>query len=268
MPDELKKLAECPVCLGRLIPAAIMCTNGHAVCQKCQEQVNVCPTCRGSFSNIIKNTLLNQMLEYIPVPCKNKEVGCDTEALIRTVEDHEKNYCYFREDKCCGCHKTVPFCKLSDHLIDHMNDTITVGDGCHSKKIGISSAFSENADILINMKRFNSSYSIRYIHEEKAVFVQRFFQNWERKTILFSLQFIGKKEEANKYSYEIKIDKGFQTVDNRYFTCSGLCMHYCYSSADWKDKERVKKLDLKQIFLNNEIPEEFCVGVSVLRKSF
>lgn len=259
MTEELKKLAECPVCLGRLAPAGKQCTNGHAICKKCEEKVNACPTCRSCFSNVDKNTLLNQLLEFIPVPCKFKEFGCTTENFIGKMEEHEKD-CYFKEEKCYGCNKILSYHKLGNHYkTDHLNSLIKTS----SRKLGSTSALSVNCNTRIMMKLFNYAYNIRYIKEENAIFLQRFSQNWDSKTIIFALQYIGKKEEATKYFYEIKIDQRFPTDGERFFICTGICIPYYYNDLDWVGNEKAIKLDLRQIFLKNDIPEEFEFGISV-----
>ncbi len=51
---ELQESVECPVCFSiPRCPPVPCCQNGHVICAKCKEKVDVCPTCRIPMTNCV-----------------------------------------------------------------------------------------------------------------------------------------------------------------------------------------------------------------------
>ena len=56
---ELQESVECPVCFSiPRAPPVPCCQNGHVICAKCKEKVEVCPTCRVTMTNCVSQVLL------------------------------------------------------------------------------------------------------------------------------------------------------------------------------------------------------------------
>ena len=51
---ELQDSVECPVCFSiPRAPPVPCCSNGHVICNKCKDKVDVCPTCRVTMTNCV-----------------------------------------------------------------------------------------------------------------------------------------------------------------------------------------------------------------------
>lgn len=255
MAEDLERFTECPVCFERLIPPVETCLNGHAVCQKCRITMDKCPTCRDRFSNN-KNTLLNQMLESIPVSCKNKEFGCKVETPVKIMKEHEKN-CYFREEKCSYCHSKFVYNKIDKHFKDHF-----------LPEKGIKTNFSRNYSIDISLKQTGSSFVITHLTDENIYFLHRFLKNMEQKTLTFALLYLGKREDACKYYFDVKFNQNYSTTEKKFLTVTGYCIPYFYVDADWQTNRRAIALKMDTIFLSDKYPEVCSAMFSIHRKDF
>ena len=55
---ELQESVECPVCFSiPRAPPVPCCSNGHVICNKCKDKVDVCPTCRVTMTNCVSQVL-------------------------------------------------------------------------------------------------------------------------------------------------------------------------------------------------------------------
>ena len=68
---ELQDSVECPVCFSiPRTPPVPCCQNGHVICTRCKEKVEVCPTCRIPMSNCVSQ--VTYRTHYILTPSTNE----------------------------------------------------------------------------------------------------------------------------------------------------------------------------------------------------
>lgn len=251
-------LTECPICFERLLPPVDTCIKGHAVCQKCRKEVTTCPTCRGEFSNN-QNVLLNQMLESVPIACKNESLGCNEKMVLVKVPEHEK-VCDFREEKCCFCEKTVQFNSFCDHLFyKHSRgsrDDVYYVNCYETFRLEVDTTETDEDDIcdLIFLKDIKTHFIIRYVLEEGH-------------KLILSIQHTEEREEATNYFYELRINQKLSHDGPRaVFTCFGICIPYFHCYSDWRNHKRALNLDLNQIFLSEKLPAEFVMSFQIKQR--
>ena len=98
--DRVLGKLECPVCL--LIPRegpVGACSVGHIVCKDCKVNVDTCPTCRREMRRTNTNTVVNQIIDEIPHPCKYGQFGCEIKQRLNKLKEHESK-CPERTIKC------------------------------------------------------------------------------------------------------------------------------------------------------------------------
>ena len=92
---ELQESVECPVCFSiPRAPPVPCCQNGHVICAKCKEKVEVCPTCRVTMTNCVSQVAAT-IIQKIQHPCDFREAGCEARCDINSIEEHEQS-CRFR----------------------------------------------------------------------------------------------------------------------------------------------------------------------------
>ncbi|KAL1429252.1 hypothetical protein MTO96_016467 [Rhipicephalus appendiculatus] len=104
--SALTSVFECPVCLDPVMPPIAQCVNGHLLCFPCRNNVDVCPLCRQSISNV-RALAMEKVAEKLPYPCKYSDYGCTTMPILLDKPDHEKT-CEFRP---CACVCPAEVCK-------------------------------------------------------------------------------------------------------------------------------------------------------------
>ena len=133
MASSIKKLSECPVCFGEMIPPMkiFQCINGHSLCEECKDNVNVtsCPSCRVRLQadQMTMNILAESFIEAVTKVGHNDEDDLklyddlrpsappmEMESLEETVfDEHENNvttYCFsdLIKDNCIVITSTGP----------------------------------------------------------------------------------------------------------------------------------------------------------------
>ncbi|XP_046667919.1 E3 ubiquitin-protein ligase sina-like [Homalodisca vitripennis] len=66
----LLEIATCPICLNTLHSDTVQCVNGHPICVECQQDLEICPTCRNPFSNVRPTGFIHQVIQSLPHPCR------------------------------------------------------------------------------------------------------------------------------------------------------------------------------------------------------
>lgn len=232
--DLQENVLECPICYKRLKPPVETCENGHGICRNCRKSVDICGICRKKFT-ASSNTLLNQVLETIPVKCKFSSKGCKCSRRLNEIENHEKN-CKYRIVNCYCCDQQgISLIRLNDHFDTH-----------RGSKIDLSEWDSVNYKELFPM-----SHICYYVTNIKTYFLSIF--QFRENILNVCVQCIGKNEdEAAKYKYDIKIDQGLPPPNTSYFQRSGLCVPYTYSAEEFLKHENVINLNMKSIFLTKK----------------
>merc|ERR1719452_116106 len=115
---ELQESVECPVCFSiPRAPPVPCCQNGHVICSKCKDKVEVCPTCRVTMTNSVSQVAAT-IIQKIQHPCDFREAGCDTRCDIQTISQHEES-CGYRQVRCphwAGDEQTA-LTSLTSHVI-------------------------------------------------------------------------------------------------------------------------------------------------------
>jgi hypothetical protein len=96
--EDLLKELECPVCMQYTVPPIKMCTNGHNICCKCRELVEICPTCRAKFSEF-RSVALENIARRLKYPCANRKRGCRELFSVEHIAEHQA-VCVYGEIKC------------------------------------------------------------------------------------------------------------------------------------------------------------------------
>lgn len=115
---ELQESVECPVCFSiPRAPPVPCCQNGHVICAKCKEKVEVCPTCRVTMTNCVSQVAAT-IIQKIQHPCDFREAGCEARCDISSVAAHEES-CSFRLVRCphWACDEAVSVTNLTSHVL-------------------------------------------------------------------------------------------------------------------------------------------------------
>lgn len=68
--EALRESATCPVCLEPAPVPILQCTNGHTLCEECQQSgIESCPQCRVELFPLSRNVALEERLEKITFAC-------------------------------------------------------------------------------------------------------------------------------------------------------------------------------------------------------
>lgn len=117
----------CPVCLERLTPPLVQCSNGHSTYSKCIK-IEKCPICRAPF-HTTPNRVLDRILHLLPQPCLYAGVGCPDIDF-----DSHQDFCVFRPIKCpLGITGSCPWSGTVKEWSDHEHEnspTLVLGSGC------------------------------------------------------------------------------------------------------------------------------------------
>lgn len=80
----------------------------------------------------------------------------------------------------------------------------------------------------------------------------------KKRIFAISVQYIGKREKASKYLYEI----WFYQSCNLKYSFGGYCLPYMDTSKEMMSHPNVFKFDLDNIFFK-EIPSEICFHITI-----
>lgn len=244
--EKLHKLLECPVCYDKLSPPVTSCVNGHVVCDKCRKSLQNCPTCRDKFTTL-QQTFLNQLLEAIPVNCKNAANGCLKLIPIIEMRDHEKN-CDFATVRCFLCSANLTYCNLQLHLATtffHFARTIKLGEELECK----GEAFQKDQGIICIENNIKIMFYLKCVVQH------------EKGNIIFCVQYLGPKENIKKYLYQVRFLQG----QNMFFTFAGFCLPYFDSDSDMVEHPDILPLKIDKIFLDKKIPSDFKIYYKITK---
>jgi len=112
---------ECPVCFSiPRMPPVPCCKNGHVICARCKDKVDVCPTCRVEMTGMTScvNQVAATIIQRIQHPCDFREAGCDRKFDIHSIDEHEES-CKYRLVRCphWACDEMISLTALTSHVI-------------------------------------------------------------------------------------------------------------------------------------------------------
>jgi len=176
---------KCPVCKQYMVPPIKMCTNGHNICSKCTESVQLCPTCRTKFS-ATRNVALENIARRLKYPCANRQSGCLDKFSIEHIAEHHA-VCVYGKVKCpLHLYETCPWNGLKNDLMEH--------------------AKTEHPDYVLEQ----SSIHFPYLSGALAVlscFEELFtcYLQYREGRYYGAVQLIGPSSEASKYKCEFTL---------------------------------------------------------------
>jgi len=115
---ELQESVVCPVCFSiPRAPPVPCCSNGHVICNKCKDKVDVCPTCRVAMTNCVSQVAAT-IIQRIEHPCDWREAGCQEKCDISSIVGHEER-CGYRQVRCphWACDEQTALTSLTSHVI-------------------------------------------------------------------------------------------------------------------------------------------------------
>ena len=116
--EALLRDLECPVCMEYMVPPIKLCTNGHNICSRCRERVQLCPTCTGEFSGA-RNVTLENIAKRLKYPCTNKKSGCLERFSIEHIAKLQA-VCVYGKIKCpFHLYGTCSWNGLKNHFKEH-----------------------------------------------------------------------------------------------------------------------------------------------------
>jgi hypothetical protein len=128
-------ISSCQVCyeLPRLGPI-YTCSQGHLICQRCNDLVKICPLCRDPIlknRSRISEYIIGKYLKDNYTACLNHTLGCNKKATLKELYDHEV-VCPFTEVTCPG---KIHGCEWKGARISlpiHINTTMSCVDKIES----------------------------------------------------------------------------------------------------------------------------------------
>eukprot|EP01083_Nonionella_stella_P269682 912687_1 len=124
---DFLEVFECPICNVSMYNGPILqCPEGHVICQECKGKLprsKQCPQCRKKIGNI-RNRALEGMAEKMPMPCKNKKLGCQLIVLPAERIDHGEQ-CKFAPIQCPHDYFDDTYCRWKGSLLgldEHWNN--------------------------------------------------------------------------------------------------------------------------------------------------
>jgi E3 ubiquitin-protein ligase SIAH1 len=148
--EALLRELECPVCLEYMVPPINLCTNGHNVCSKCRESVQLCPTCRDELLDT-RNVTVENIARRQKYPCANRQSGCLELFSIEHIAKHQA-VCDYGKFKCpLHLFKNCSWNGLKNDLKEHakaahpqyLDKGPTFLDPYISNSLGVVSCFGE-----------------------------------------------------------------------------------------------------------------------------
>lgn len=150
-----------------------------------------------------RNNFLHQLLQYIPLPCKNRKEGC-TLAFDKQMLFEHLNLCYYARFKCpLECGLEISQAEFQEHVSSYLHQL---------KSMKVKS--TEQFEISVTFESGKGCFI--WIVEEWGVFVCQRIYNPSSYSTSYSVQFAGTIEEAYRFRYSIRLFH-----DNRSFCYSG-----------------------------------------------
>lgn len=119
---EVAKLLECPVCYDIVLPPIVLCSGGHHVCNTCRPQLQTCPTCRGTFTNV-RDRFAEEFLDQIcSIRCKYASQGCTVSLPGRQLVEHQSkcNFRFVMNSKINGIYIFSSLCIMPLYLLNFL----------------------------------------------------------------------------------------------------------------------------------------------------
>jgi E3 ubiquitin-protein ligase SIAH1 len=201
--EDLLRDLECPVCMEYMVPPIKLCANGHHICSRCRERVQLCPTCRAMFLDV-RCVALENIVRRQKYPCANRKNGCLETFSIEHIAEHHA-VCVYGKIKC-------PFklnwnCSWKGFKSDLKEHAKTAHTGC----------FFENSTLRSSLF-WDRILTVLFCFGELFVHYK-----WIQDGRLYcAVQLIGTSSEASKYKCEftLRAANGIEQISNIFFVRS------------------------------------------------
>jgi len=207
--EALLRDLECPVCMEYMVPPIQLCRNGHNICSRCRERVQLCPACRDDFLDI-RCLALENIVRRQKYTCFNRQRGCLELFSIEHIAKHHA-VCVYRKIKC-------PFhvnwnCSWKGFKCDLKEHTKTAHPGCFFEETTLRSSLFWDRILTVL-----SCFGELFVHYKRMQDVR----------LYCAVQLIGTSSEASKYKCEFTLRAAnlIEQISNTF-----LVQGY---SEDWK----------------------------------
>ncbi|KAF9815770.1 hypothetical protein SFRURICE_009287 [Spodoptera frugiperda] len=216
--NKKRGICDCPTCYQRYGLKIFQCPNGHSSCNDCKMRGRACGIC-GMPLTEVRNFEIESYVAQTPAPCPNKNEGCYSMIKQIDMEKHLED-CPYREQQCPltaifgTCHWKGKLSQMSTHF-----------DEMHSPNRGI------DAEKEIYLKNIHdSSRQVHLVVVGGHNFLCHLKVSEPDGKIFMSVQLLGNKTSAKKWSYEIHIYK--KSEPRRKYMYTDTCV---YANRDIED---------------------------------
>lgn len=254
----------CPICLDTMRSPILQCQRGHSMCGDCitVTKVSVCPCCRGSLLNPIRNHHLEDLIEglkdVLKINCYFAKKGCKYVLSKKEQEDHESE-CKYRVFTCGGKKFNNWKCNWTGDLGDiykHFKD-------CHKNNALME--YRTEANMKINFRSDYYDIQIINFHNGQNYFYYKHKVDVSERKAYWIFQFIGMKTHAKHYYYEFEVHSG----PTRKFKVTEICENDTADVDELFKKEKcvVMSFNTIQNYLNEEGELPFKFRIMSIKKT-
>lgn len=258
------KAMSCPICLETMSIPIMQCARGHSMCGNCitATKITMCPCCRGSLANPIRNHQLEDLIEglknVLKLNCYFSKKGCKY-SLNQSEKDFHESECKFRTFPCGGKQFANWNCNWKGDLGDiykhfkenHSNHTLMEYRTEANMKICFTSDFYD-----IQIINFHNGQNYFYYKHKVDI---------TKSKVYWIFQFIGMKSHARHYYYEFEVHSG----PIRKFKVTEICENDTADVNKLFENEKcvVMSFDTIKNYLNEEGELPFKFRIMSIKKT-
>jgi len=253
---DLQKSVECPVCLSiPRAPPVPCCQNGHVICSKCREKVDVCGICRITMTNCVSQ-VATTIIQKIQHPCDFKISGCTTLCSINSITAHEER-CGFRPVRCphWACDENVPLTNLTSHVIN-----MEFSDSCADNYMAKPLPYQEEIEYTrqLDDQDGNSFWRPSLLQLNNITFYLQVEKNGKNKQWYFYVQMEGAASECDHYEALVSVSK-YPNSDRHSISYHGKVCPIDIKGAEELDADgyglNVRDAVMEKIFIVDTSPD-------------
>jgi len=198
---ELQDSVECPVCFSiPRAPPVPCCSNGHVICNKCKDKVDVCPTCRVAMTTCVSQVAAT-IIQRIQHPCDWRDAGCLVRCDISSIHSHEER-CGFRQVRCphWACDEQTALTALTSHVI-----SAECGDNYMAKPL----PYQEEIEYTraLDDQDGNSFWRPSLLQFQNVTFYLQVEKCGKNKQWYFYVQMEGSETECEQFECQVSVCK-------------------------------------------------------------
>lgn len=212
--SDIKDAATCPICLELARPPACLCNNGHLICSACKANLDICPTCRTTFS-AMNPVDLNNILNTMPRNCENVSQGCDYVSGQSSQSDH-RYWCKFRVVPCKmdSCEWIGTYEEIITHLQTDHSDDITIENHTMSHPYQSEKSCHFVYPILVKDNLLWEHFKIDTDKNKLLIMIQCCPSSSEQLNHIYTYELKGFKDSNIGYKYTQKVCREGDNVED------------------------------------------------------